>query len=124
MQMAVHYLLARRRRLLHVCSLVMLLLSQKNAIARVPRRRSCRRLIPGVFSSSSNTEHLIQKKFPHVKHVFFVGEKHEPHLFFFFEKTSFIDKRISKGKTKNTKSKRKERRKSNKPNYLNNYRTL
>jgi len=45
MQMAVHHLLARRRRLLYVCSLIMLLLSQRNAIARVPRRRSCRRLI-------------------------------------------------------------------------------
>lgn len=47
MQMAVHHLLARRRRLLYVCSLVMLLLSQRNAIelARVPRPRSCRRLI-------------------------------------------------------------------------------
>ena len=45
MQMAVHHLLARRRRLLYVCSLVMLLLTQRNAIARVPRRRSCRRLI-------------------------------------------------------------------------------
>lgn len=44
-QMAVHHLLARRRRLLYVCSLVMLFLSQRNAIARVPRPRSCRRLI-------------------------------------------------------------------------------
>ena len=43
--MAVHHLLARRRRLLYVCSLVMLLLLQINAIARVPRRRSCHRLI-------------------------------------------------------------------------------
>ena len=45
MQMAVHCMLARRRRLLYACSLAMLLLSQRNAIARVPRRRSCRRLI-------------------------------------------------------------------------------
>lgn len=44
MQMAVHHLLARRR-LLYVCSPVMLFLSQRNAIARVPRPRSCRRLI-------------------------------------------------------------------------------
>ena len=40
MQVAVHHLVARRRRLLYVCSLVMLLLSQRNAIARVPRRRA------------------------------------------------------------------------------------
>ena len=62
MQMAVHHLLARRR-LLCVCSLVMLLLSQRNAIARVPRRRAS-----------------YTKKIPHVKHVYFVGEKHEPYI--------------------------------------------
>ena len=45
MQMTVHNLLARRRRLLYVCSLVMLLLSQRNVKARVGRLRSCRRLI-------------------------------------------------------------------------------
>ena len=47
MQMAVHHLLARRRRLLYVCSLVMLLLSQRNAVelACVPKPRSCRWLI-------------------------------------------------------------------------------
>ena len=47
LQMAVHHLLARRRWRLYVCSLVMLLLSQRNAIelARVVRPRSCCRLI-------------------------------------------------------------------------------
>ena len=25
-------------------------------------------------------EQRIQKKFPHLKHVYFVGEKHEPHI--------------------------------------------
>ena len=45
MQTTMHNLLARRRRLLYVCSLVMLLLSQRNVKARVPRLRSCRRFI-------------------------------------------------------------------------------
>ena len=38
MPMAVYHLLARRRWLLYLRSLIMLLLSQRNAIARVPRR--------------------------------------------------------------------------------------
>ena len=78
MQMAVHHLVARRRRLLYVCSLVMLLLSQRNAIARVPQRRaSYTKNIPACQTN-----------------VYFVGEKHEPHTILDSRHISFLHPRF------------------------------
>ena len=46
MQLTVHYLFARRRRLLSVCLIsLLMLLSQRRVITQLPRRRSCRRLV-------------------------------------------------------------------------------
>ena len=45
-QLTVHYLFARRRRLLSVCLIsLLMLLSQRRVITQLPRRRSCRRLV-------------------------------------------------------------------------------
>ena len=45
-QLTVHYLFARRRRLLSVCLISLLMLfSQRRVITQLPRHRSCRRLV-------------------------------------------------------------------------------
>ena len=69
MQVALNYVLARRRLLLGV-SLVLLLLLWARSIKRVPRfrLRFCRRL-------SRNTEHFMENGLAHFKHVYLVGEK-------------------------------------------------
>ena len=76
-QMAVHHLLARRRRLLYVCSQN----KHTDTCYAFAIAKKCHSTCPSTpIVSSSKTEHLIQKKFPHVKHVYFVGEKNEPHI--------------------------------------------
>ena len=49
MQLTVHDLFARRRRLLSVCLIsLLMLLSQRRVITQLPRRRSCRRLVRNI----------------------------------------------------------------------------
>ena len=41
MQLTVHYLFARRRRLLSVCLISLLMQKEEEVITELPRRRSC-----------------------------------------------------------------------------------
>ena len=81
MQMAVRYLLKSDFRFTFLIKFSFI-----DFVLHLPRKQASQRATlrpafqPGVSSCSSKTEHLIQKKFLHVKHVYFVGEKHEPHI--------------------------------------------